>query len=132
MTVNLSELVSPEAETIFTSTLTEMLRTLCLYPLLGFQHLRENAAGGIQIPSVYGLYKGGQPFNDNMLRPCPMLENPERLKAMVQKSGAHSTDLQSPENVENLCAKCKPYAQNWTDTANKLWSHFCKCKENTK
>ena len=24
-------------------------------------------------------YHDGQPFNENMLRPCPMLENPEKL-----------------------------------------------------
>ena len=33
-------------------------------------------------------------------------ENPEKLREMVAKSGAHSTDLQSPETVEHLCAKC--------------------------
>ncbi len=81
---------------------------------------------------LFMAYKAGQPFNDNMLRPCPMLENPECLQEMAKRSGAQSTDLRSPENVENLCVKCKPYAQNWTDTANKLWSHSCKCKENTK
>ena len=28
-------------------------------------------------------YHRGQPFNDNMLRPCPMLENPDKLREMV-------------------------------------------------
>ena len=55
-------------------------------------------------------YHDGQPFNDNMLRPCPMLENPEKLRDMVNETGAHSTDLQSPEDVDNLYGKCKPYA----------------------
>ena len=43
-------------------------------------------------------YHNNQPFNDNMLRPCPMLENPEILQRLVKESGAHSTDLQSPGN----------------------------------
>ena len=38
-------------------------------------------------------YHANQPFNENMLRPCPMLENPQKLRAMVNESGAHSTDL---------------------------------------
>ena len=29
---------------------------------------------------LFIAYKAGQPFNDNMLRPCPMLENPECLQ----------------------------------------------------
>ena len=76
---------------------------------------------------LFMAYKEGHPFNDNHLRPCPMLENPEKLKAMVENSGAHSTDMQSPENVADLYGKCKPYAENWTDKANELWdkSHPC-------
>ncbi len=70
---------------------------------------------------LFMAYKEGQPFNGNMLRPCPMLENPERLRDMVQTTHAYSTDMQSPEDVENLYKKCAPYAENWTQTANTLW-----------
>ena len=66
-------------------------------------------------------YHDGQPFNDNMLRPCPMLENPQILREMVEKTGAHSTDLQSPESVEHLCSNCDSYAMNWKPTADRLW-----------
>lgn len=66
-------------------------------------------------------YHDNQPFNENMLRPCPMLENPEMLRKMVKESGAHSTDLQSPESADHLCAKCDQYASLWKDTADKLW-----------
>ena len=31
-------------------------------------------------------YHANQPFNENMLRPCPMLENPQKLRAMVNES----------------------------------------------
>lgn len=66
-------------------------------------------------------YKNGQPFNENHLRPCPMLENPEKLQEMVKKTGAKSTDLQSPETVENLCGKCAEYAKRWQPVADKLY-----------
>ena len=70
---------------------------------------------------IFMAYHDGQPFNDNMLRPCPMLENPELLREMVKKTGAHSTDLQSPESVDHLCDKCAYYERSWTPTAEKLW-----------
>lgn len=76
---------------------------------------------------LFMAYKEGQPFNNNHLRPCPILENPEALKSMVEKSGAHSTDMQSPEDVNNLYGKCKPYADNWTDKANELWNNTHCC-----
>ena len=60
-------------------------------------------------------------FIKNMLRPCPMLENPQLLREMVHKTGAHSTDLQSPESVDHLCDKCITYAENWKPEAERLW-----------
>ena len=74
---------------------------------------------------LFLAYREGQPFNKNLLRPCPMLENPECLQSMVERTGAHSTDLQSPETAEHLCGKCIPYAKNWESTADRLWSVTC-------
>ena len=66
-------------------------------------------------------YRKGQPFNENHLRPCPMLENPELLAAMVERTGAKSTDLQSPESAQHLCEKCGEYAKAWKPEAEALW-----------
>ena len=74
-------------------------------------------------------YHKGQSFNENMLRPCPMLENPEKLRQMVEESGTHSTDLQSPESAEHLCAKCDRYAEQWKPVADKLWQENRKKKK---
>ena len=71
---------------------------------------------------LFMAYHDNQPFNDNMLRPCPMLENPSALRKMVESSQAHSTDPESPETAEHLCAKCDRYAENWKPTADKLWA----------
>ena len=70
---------------------------------------------------IFMAYHDNMPFNDNMLRPCPMLENPERLRKMVTDCGAHSTDPMSPETVEHLCGKCDQYAAHWAPEAEKLW-----------
>lgn len=76
---------------------------------------------------LFMAYHNGQPFNENMLRPCPMLENPEKLRAMVHETGAVSTDYQSPESVDHLCDKTTPYAENWAGTAEKLWKGCADC-----
>ena len=71
---------------------------------------------------IFMAYHDGQPFNKNMLRPCPMLENPNILREMVKRTGAKSTDLQSPETVDHLCDKCELYAKHWQPVANELWA----------
>ena len=77
---------------------------------------------------IFQAYHDNQPFNDNQLRPCPMLENPEVLRKLVKDTGAVNTDYQEPENVDHLCDKCNAYAENWKPTADRLWedSHSCE------
>ena len=70
---------------------------------------------------LFREYHDRQPFNDNMLRPCPMLENPDILREIVKKTGAVSTDLTSPETAEHLCRKCDLYAANWKPKSEELW-----------
>jgi len=77
---------------------------------------------------LFMAYHDNQPFNDNMLRPCPMLENPEFLRRMVKESGAVNTDYESPEDVDHLCDKTTPYAENWKATADRLWCENRECK----
>jgi MoaA/NifB/PqqE/SkfB family radical SAM enzyme len=70
---------------------------------------------------LFMQYRRNQPFNENHLRPCPLLDNPGRLTDMVKKSGAVSTDMTNPEDVEALSAKCKDAAEHWAPVAEELW-----------
>lgn len=76
---------------------------------------------------LFMAYREGQPFNGNHLRPCPLLDNPDALVGMVERSGAHSTDLQNPEDVRELVAKCENAAANWAGVADELWVCSGKC-----
>ena len=47
---------------------------------------------------------------------------------MVHLSGAHSTNMESPEDVDSLTAKCDGPAQRWAPVADDLWTcsgHSC-------
>ena len=67
-------------------------------------------------------YRKGQPFNDNHLRPCPMLENPDKLREIIKKTGAKSTNLITDEDVETLCSRCDEFAYSWQSVADDIWS----------
>jgi len=99
----------------------------CAFIHYADSNIREHTLLEAYKRPLFMAYKQGRPFNENMLRPCPMLENPEALRDMVKSSGAHSTDMQSPENIDDLYAKCKPYADRWVPKADELWnaSHGC-------
>ena len=71
---------------------------------------------------LFTAYLKGQPFNDNHLRPCPMLENPDKLREMIHTTGAKSTDLIQQEDVDTLCGRCDEFAYEWQGVADDLWN----------
>ena len=104
----------------------------CVFIHYSDSNIREKTLlESLQSPMMMA-YHDGQPFNENMLRPCPMLENPEKLRKMVEESGAHSTDLQSPESADHLCAKCDSYAEHWKPVAEELWKENREAKQKTQ
>ncbi len=94
----------------------------CVFIHYSDSNIREKSLlDALRSPMMMQYHKN-IPFNDNMLRPCPMLENPERIVEMVNTAHAHSTDPVSPEPVEHLVGKTEQYAANWKPTADTLWA----------
>ena len=109
----------------------------------GRRYLHINAAGDVE-PCVFAHYSNAnihdvsllealksplfmayyenQPFDGNLLRPCPILDNTGRLADMVDATGARSTDLEHEENAHDLCAKCASAAAEWKPVAESLWN----------
>ena len=50
-------------------------------------NIREKTLLEVLQSPLFMVYHDGQPFNENHLRPCPMLENPELLREMISKGG---------------------------------------------
>ncbi|MCD8029062.1 MAG: radical SAM protein [Erysipelotrichaceae bacterium] len=94
----------------------------CVFIHYSDSNIRKNTILEALCNPLFMAYKEGQPFNDNMLRPCPMLENPEKLRKMVHDTDAKSTDMESVEPVDHLCDKCEDYAANWQVKADELWN----------
>jgi len=72
---------------------------------------------------IFREYAAGQPFNKNQLRPCPLLDNPEKLRAMVKRSGAKSTQLLDEEDVDSLADKCEGAAKAWAKKSGEIWEN---------
>ena len=98
----------------------------CVFIHYSDSNIREKSLLDCLRGPIFMAYHDGQPFNENHLRPCPMLENPELLRKMVAETGAHSTDPEAPETADELCSKCDAYAEAWKPVADELWA----CKHN--
>lgn len=94
----------------------------CVFIHYSNANIREKTLLECLQQPLFKAYHDGQPFNDNHLRPCPMLENPDKLLELIKATGAKSTDLEAVESAEHLSEKCQEYAANWKPMAEKLWT----------
>lgn len=94
----------------------------CVFIHFSDSNIREKTVlEALQSP-LFMEYHKGQPFNNNHLRPCPMLENPDKLRGIIHRTGAKPTDFIAKESVEELCAKCDDFAYKWKPVADRLWA----------
>lgn len=94
----------------------------CVFAHYANVNIRETSLLDALRSPLFMRYYEGQPFNDNLLKPCPILENEGLLADMVKRAGAHSTDLQEKESAEDLCAKCHDSIAEWTPVAERIWN----------
>jgi len=82
---------------------------------------------------LFKAYGERQPFSDNLLRPCPIIDCPEQLREMVQETGARP----SHEGAEALL--CDPMASNmdtvaaeWRERADHKWEELNRASSEVK
>ena len=95
----------------------------CVFVHYSDSNIRETTLlESLQRP-LFQAYRKGQPFNDNHLMPCPMLENPDILRRIIKETGAKSTDHLINEDVDELCNKCVDFSKEWAPVAEELWKN---------
>ncbi|MGB9779687.1 radical SAM protein [Caldanaerobacter sp.] len=70
---------------------------------------------------IMKAYRKRQPFNPNHLRPCPLIDNPEKLLEIVRESKAKHTENSPASHIENLYEDLRVVADNWGKVADKIW-----------
>jgi MoaA/NifB/PqqE/SkfB family radical SAM enzyme len=97
----------------------------CAFIHYATTNIRKESVLDILRSPLFMQYHDGQPFSNNHLRPCPLLDNPDRLREIVKKSGAYSTQPLDPEEIDELAAKCDGPAEKWAVKADELWDEHC-------
>lgn len=100
----------------------------CAFIHYSDSNIREKSLLEAYRSPLFMGYHDNQPFNGNMLRPCPVLDNPGALTAIVESSGAKSTDYQDVETAREYSDKCVEAAERWAPVAQRLWTCGRGCK----
>ena len=101
--------------------MTELMATAEQREMMYHKIRKKTLLEAYRSPLFMG-YHDSQPWNENMLRPCPVLDNPGRLTEIVEKSQAKSTDCQNLESAKEFSDKCVETAEKWAPVADRLWA----------
>ncbi len=104
----------------------------CAFVHFSDSNIREKTLLEAYKAPLFMGYHDHQPFNDNYMQPCPVLDNPDAIDEIVDNCDCKSTDLESPEDVHTLTAKCREAAKNWEPVADKIWNTEYHKKRNAR
>jgi MoaA/NifB/PqqE/SkfB family radical SAM enzyme len=93
----------------------------CAYVHYSDSNIREKTLLEAYRSPLFMAFYRNQPFHRNLLRPCPLLDHPESLNVLVETAGAHSSDRNGSEDVQDLTARCVKPAEEWAGIADRLW-----------
>lgn len=91
----------------------------CLYIHYTDSNIAEKSLLEIMQSPLFMAFHNEQPFNQNLLRPCPLLDSPERIVSIVESTGARVTDHSC--GIRELADRCADCARDWAAVANRMW-----------
>ncbi|MHC6181316.1 radical SAM protein [Clostridium sp. JNZ X4-2] len=106
----------------------------CIFAHFAVDNLKGKKIVDVFKSNFFNELRHRQPYNDNLLLPCMMIDNTEQIREIAKKTGARPTDegarrmLEDPEfqkELDKLSKDFKPYAE-------KAWKRDFNCEGNYK
>jgi MoaA/NifB/PqqE/SkfB family radical SAM enzyme len=63
----------------------------CAFVHFAVDNIKNKSLKEVLQNPLFKSYQKRQPFSDNMLAPCPIIDNPEALRSIISESGARPT-----------------------------------------
>ena len=101
----------------------------CIFAHFACNNLKGKSLLDVFRSPFFKTLRHKQPYNDNLLLPCMMIDNPDVIREIVQETGAYPTDdsakqmISDPkfmQQLDQLAEEFKPYAEKaWEKDFNK-------------
>jgi MoaA/NifB/PqqE/SkfB family radical SAM enzyme len=101
----------------------------CAFAHFAVDNIREKSLLEVLRNPLFLEYQKRQPFSDNMLRPCPIIDHPHALREMVRLSGAHGTHEGAETLLEGEIAEfLDRRAAEWKRVSDPIWEERQKAR----
>jgi len=93
----------------------------CVFAQFAVDNIKEKSLHDVLDSPFFRRIRARQPYTDDYLRPCMIIDHPHVLRQVVRESGARPT-CEGSETVLTAAAEgLDAYAAQWAELADKEW-----------
>jgi MoaA/NifB/PqqE/SkfB family radical SAM enzyme len=93
----------------------------CVFCHFAADNIKEKSLREVLQSDFFKAFRKKRPYNDNLLLPCTIIDNPHILREAVAEGGAHPTHPGSESIITSLAPAIDEYAKAYGEVANRAW-----------
>jgi MoaA/NifB/PqqE/SkfB family radical SAM enzyme len=94
----------------------------CAFIHFSLDNIKEKSLMEVLQSPLFRAYQQRQPFSDNLLRPCPLIDVPAALREIVATTGARPTHPGAETALSGpIGAYLDTNAARWAAVADRIW-----------
>jgi len=96
----------------------------CVFAHFAVDNIREKPLRDILQSPFFTEIRRRQPYDDNLLRPCMIIDVPEVLREVVTVCGAHPTHYGADAVINELAQDMDRYSETYHRMADTKWCEY--------
>jgi hypothetical protein len=93
----------------------------CVYTHIAVDNIRDTSLAKALNSELFQFIRSRQPHNENHLRPCMIIDNPQIMREVIQKTCPRFTHPGAEEIYTCHSKKMDRYAQEYGALADEVW-----------
>jgi len=93
----------------------------CVFCHFAADNIKEKSLREVLASDFFRAFRKRRPYNENLLRPCTIIDNPHILREVVEEGGAHPTHPGSESIITTLAPALDDYAERYGEIADRSW-----------
>lgn len=95
----------------------------CIFAHFACDNLKGKSLLEVFQSNFFKVLRRKQPYNNNLLMPCMMIDNPKVIRTIVRETGAHPTDASAKQMISDprFMQQLDKLAQDFQPYAQKAW-----------
>ncbi len=93
----------------------------CVYTHIAMHNIKNVSLAEALNSPLFKAIRKRQPHNENHLRPCMIIDNPERYREIIEETQPYFTHPGAEEVVTTMKEELDAYAERFAVLAEKIW-----------